>query len=673
MNQPKKRYIQPAISSANFLAARYRLEDGEHPKFLKASLCSLPPVPTPENVELYKAHGLPVELCSSGHNVMQDQALFGVTGTGEFALSPLFVRDLSGRVIYIGYGPEYKADDEWQQNKHVTFPRNCKDVTADTEGAEHIENVFFTLFRTLDVQFQPDVEPSGQPNTRIRAGYEDRNLYPYKLRLDTFYADGWRLPQVEMVYARPVEGGVAEDIGRKFMGRWEHRPQGQKYTDFYTEQDGDTLFEQMFLQGCTVIPTLEACNGFNKVGKNFELEDFWSGRAVEGLHEIVEKRANQAPKGTILEVVEPGYVTAESIKQAKVVVSNGADYQSPHKNTQLPKIPDLRLPHPRVAARWAATWLPTEPQHFEEPALWGWEEETGRFVQFSGPLWDPLHYTYASTAQILKVYRQVSLDGLYQVPEEMKLRFYPVAPLKMYDALSAVTYQQRQQVGSPLQSAVDQVLHMGEVSTVGYHPLPLGYEVELDPFVFPEFAPQERLHDLPVEVLPRLAPVALSKIKPEFAQKVTTTTPESLDLKNADAFRESTGQVLGDYPHLARYVSEDPVTDKQFAMVPLWLENISETELMRNIRRAMGGKKTENVLDKHHSGLYKAFYEFREQSLWWRRLRHRLFRKYPGWYVRCWWGMVDPEIAAEEGRRRPKFGAKQVLERLAKLSHHEKR
>jgi hypothetical protein len=641
-------------ASVQVLSAHYKLEKGEHPAHKTGpALQTLPPFPEMGDVLAWRQAGLPLSLCYNGHNVMSDAATLAAVGHhGPVPLSPLFAKDLAGRIIYLGYGPEVKDDKQWQLVRDITFPAGCRDVTADVAGAEHIENSFFVAFRALDVPVQKVFVPSGRRQVRLAPAYEARNLYPYKLRLDTFYADGWRLPQTEMLYVRPAKGKVAEDMGQKLLARWSHRPAGQTYQDFYEANDGETLFEQMFLQGCTVIPTLEACNGVHKVGPAFELEDFWPGRAVPGLHEVVESRASDAPQGTILEVVQPGYITAVSIQPARVAVSNGQKYTSPHRQDPLPLVPDLRLPHSRTVARWGACWVPTHPGHFEEPALWGWDAQTGRFLQLKGPLWDPLHYPYASAPLVERALRQVRPEGNYPVPAAMKGRFYPVVAPQVYDTLSRPTAEARAAANAPIHSAVDHVPIGRPACDLGYHPLPLMYEFELDFFWFPALSPRHRTSPLPQELEERLATVIKSEISPAEAQKMTVTNSASLDLKHPRHFQEAQDDPLADYPFLQRYFAAD-VEKRELAQVPLLLADISETDLMRNIRRAMGGRRQKEQLEAWHKGLYQALYTFREESLRWRRLRHRLFRKYPGWYGYGWWLSIHPDEVALKARQTP--------------------
>ena len=650
-------FVEPPLIQA--LAAKYEIEKGEHPAFWQEVFAKLPPYTDPKTVALWQENGLPLQMCSNGHNVIVDGKGRGIP------VSPLFVRDLSGRIIYTGTGPEVKEGEEWEHNPHITFPKGCRDVTSSVVGAEKLEKVLMTSFRALDVSPKTDFVISGRQHP-AQVLYSNLNLYPYKLRLDTFYTDGWRLPQTQMLYVRPVKDAEkTQNLAKEFLQRWSSRPNNQDYTAFYEAHGGDKFVEKLFVQGITVIPTFEAYNGYNKVGESFELEDFWPGRAVKGLHEVTEVRSDVSPKGTILEVVEPGYVMHKSVKQAKVIVSDGSQYQTPHNKDTPPYYPDLRLPHQRTRAVWGSTWVPTHPSHFEQPAMWGWDVDTGRFLQLSGPLWDPLHYYYASVVDVLRAVRQTPAGEDVYIPKEMKERFYPVVSMKQYDTLSIPTLESRESTGAHIQSAVDHV-PFNQVCGIGYHPLPLMYEDELDSFMFPELAPKYRLRGKPVQ---QLMDVIQSSITPEQAIKATIVTPSSQNLKEERHFAESKKEMLKDYPQLKRYLSETKL-DEIVDQVPLWLKDVQEMELQRNIRRAVGGKKQKERLENWQEGLFDGVSNFREKSLWWRRLRHRLFRKYPGWYVQGWWNMDFPEESEGKARAKPYKHAKTVREKLIKLTKH---
>lgn len=618
-------------------AAVYDLEKGENPAFLPQPVLLHIAKATRTDAEHWQQLRLPLALCTNGHNVMHDTAS-GVAY--PVPVSPCFVRDLSGRVIYTGTGPELKTPAEWAQNPGVTFPRGCHDVTAETANADKIEQVFLTEIRALERAWTADFPLYAEKITLTRVpDYTALNLYPYKLRPDTFYIDGFRLPQTHMLFAREAENTA--DVAAAFLQRWEERPTDQTYTAFYEKNQGDTWYEQLFLQGVTVIPTFEAANGYNKVGEDYTLQDYWPGRAVAGLHEITEKRPDAAPNGTILDVLRPGYITTSAIIPAQVVVSDGSGYQTPHTAAPPAMQPDLRLSHPRTAATWHQCWLPTHPAHFEAPALWGWCPASGRFAQFSGPLWDPLHYTYASTRHILRALRQTPQGTFATVPENMHMRFFPVIPQQEYETLSSTTAQARAAAGMQLQGGVDRVLLEQPAADIGYHPLPPSYEYEEDPFwrTHPPLTPDGHTPE-------NLATVIQSHVTAEMgaAHFVTLdeTPPENL-------FQNPTGDPQADYPHLARYLSAN--TPPFPHLCPLYLRDKPENEINRNIRRATGGKTTETQQEKLRPGLAADMRQFREKSLSWQRLRHRLFRKYPAGWIHAWWYRQDPDTIAEKARK----------------------
>lgn len=123
-------------------SAYYRSEFGEHPKLASADLYTFNPILDELIEEHLIDYDLPITPCMDGHNVMSTNGVPSILGTNvKVPLSPNFVRDLAGRVIYTGYGPEVKRSSEWDNNRHVTFPKHCRIVTTDIEGSEYIENI----------------------------------------------------------------------------------------------------------------------------------------------------------------------------------------------------------------------------------------------------------------------------------------------------------------------------------------------------------------------------------------------------------------------------------------------------------------------------------------------------------------------------------------------------
>lgn len=640
------------------------LSKGQHPALLVDSVFygSIRPqqrLPVPAGKLAF-----PVSVCGNGHNVAVDNTYTAFSDTNyEVPLSPLFARDLAGRVIYLGIGPEAKKNEDWQGDKSISFPNNCYDVTASVPGADLIENAFLTAFRCLDVNFEnQQTELAGRKEVKLPAVYEGVNLYPYKLRIDSFYADGWRLPQTELLYARNkgVDVAAATAVGHEFLEKWKQRPSGQSYEDFYEQNGGENWFERLFMSGCTVVPTFEACNGYNQVNAEFELEDFYPGRAVQGMHKVVERVASDAPEGTILDVRQPGFMTGEILVPAHVVVSDGSGYVSPHED-EAPLLPDLRLPHPRTSHVWGATWLPTQPSHFEVPAIWGWDEKTGRFLQVSGPLWDPLHYYYACTPKILKAFREPLLGNrrLATVPEEMKRRFYPVEKLKGFEVLNPATRNRRIEADIHPRSGVDKV-PFGAGAGVGYHPLPPAFEFEIDSWWFPDLDPRHRVDvsGLDEDKEARLAPVICSGVSAENYNKAAGDLVPQI----ADYLCEVSGDPLVDYPFLGRFFGVRRDDDDVAAMAPLYLQQVNEKEingLLRFNQVHPPAGMSSQVLD--------ALSAFTRDAGKFLRLRQRLFRRQLGWYALGWWSGFTPEKTAEISDAQPGRGRTPAEQKV--LSH----
>lgn len=535
---------------------------------------------------------IPVVGTVDGHNLMTDSNFMDALNVDRYVpISPLFVRDLCGRVIYIGSGPEHKANDDWADYRPpvdadgmvdakdfnpfvplVVFPRYCRDVSA-MPGADLLENVFLTKFRSLEMSLQYCAQPSGSDEDDVIASvYNDANLYPYKLRLDTFYIDGWKIPQTRMVFAKRdgIKREDAHAVGEDILTAWREREAGQSYEDWLMTMGGNEQLERWYHRGCTLIPTFDACNGLHVVSRDFELTDFWPGRAVAGLHEVIERRTDKSPDGTILQVLQPGYVTADRIVPAQVIISDGSGYVSPNSGDPVAMIPNINLPHQRALADWNCLWIPTHPLHFEAPAIWGWDLDSGRFLQLGGPLWDPLHYFYASVDEVLAAYENpLSVDGnrwLTAVPEHMRNRFYPVIPMLGFDVISAREGARRRRAQILPLSNTRRVLSDRPSAAAGYHPLPPQFEFELDSFWFPEMHPLNReIEVCPEELDPLICPVITPDVSTSaYMQQVDA--PETASwITDGTRLSEPGKAPLENYPFLIRYL----------------LDNVSHRDIMR--------------------------------------------------------------------------------------------
>jgi hypothetical protein len=605
---------------------------------------------------------------SCGHHVIESNEFAQLAGGNVYVpVSPLFARDLAGRVVYLGAGPERKNNvGEWDAYTidlndaeqvltvpTVVFPAGCRSV-VEMADAELLESVFLTRFRCLEIGLSAGEPSSGGVSPEVGV-YEGANLYPYKLRLDTFYIDGFRLPQTQMVFARGASEGVSPvkglNLGEAMLTAWGARPQGQSWQDFTAAQGGEDWLEKLFREGCTVIPTFEACNGYHVVGRNFELEDYWPGRAVLGLHEPVGSKPSKAPIGTIIEVVEPGFVTAATVRPAKVVISDGSGYVSPHGENPVPLLPNLHLPHPRALSLWGACWLPTHPGHFEAPALWGWDQlDTGRFVQLSGPLWDPLHYYYASVDEVLKAHERPPAAegiaaGLVAVPETMHNRFYPVALPDGFDSFSMHEKARRQDKRLRPDTAIVRRRTGKPGAGLGYHPLPLEYEVELEPFWLPDTHPINRGHGLcPEELMPRLAPVIAPQVGVEN-YKQSLEVPEEATWFAADGLLLAPSEDgLQNYPHLARYIAPDlPMEGVLTLATPPYLAEPRRGLLTATPQELWDGIDGYEDLEAIAPGLYDAVWDAKEEALTLMRYRHYVYRGKKLLYMLAWWYGLDAD------------------------------
>ncbi|MDD9912064.1 MAG: hypothetical protein OXR68_02380 [Alphaproteobacteria bacterium] len=610
--------------------------------------------------------------CVHGHNTLADIGYTSLVDVDiNIPTSPLFVRDLCGRVIYIGYGPEEKRLDQWRNYgadrqvqtaegeidypnaiyPTVTFPEYCREVTEENvPNSDYIEQVFFCKFRTLDMSFDFAAHASGQPEELAAGLYGNANLYPYKLRLDTFYTDGYKLPQTQMVFARQdISAHQARKAAEKLMQAWADQPESAGYDSFVESLGGQV--EELYEQGCTLIPTFEACNGFHKVGQDFELLDYWAGCAVKGLHDVVEERESDEPPGTILIVQEPGYVTAWDVKPAKVIISNGAWYASENTDDPAPLIPNLNLPHQRTINWWGSTWLPTHPEHFEAPAIWGWDAVTGRFLQLMGPLWDPLHYYYECTDVILAAFEKPMEENrwLVEVPEEMENRFYPIVPMQGFDTIDENERVRRYENMLLPRSAVKRIPMEEESAAIGYHPLPLQFEYELDPYWTPNLHPANReIGICPEDMLKRLSLVISSAIPPRLYLNTVEAPDECVWLNSIDYLMPSQGTPLQDYPFLVRYLDDELPDEEIFAMsAGLFLEEVPAYLLENPPEKIWQDIDALDDLEQLAPSFFDAAWDMREESLKLIQKRHRLYQKNPALYAYAWWICVDGRVLEE--------------------------
>ena len=619
---------------ASILHAHWDMAQGRHPYYAldDSKLYSLPPFASGQLVAQVNALNLPVRYGVSGHNLMHDHTMAALCQTvQDVPISPLFVRDLAGRVIYTGTGPEFKAINQWPGENYfgITFPKNCTVVAENNPVYGQLENVFFVHYRALEVSSHKVTDARGQERLGILGA---TNLHPYKARVDSFYGDGWRLPQTELLFVHTeVDPQLARDAAEDLMARWGSRPQGQGYEDFYEAQGAEAWFSALFEAGCTVIPTFEAHNGYNQVDEDFTLLDYWPGRAVAGLHEVVEQRADNSPEGTILQVLVPGFITAEHIQPAKVVVSDGSGYTSPLE--PYPKqFPNLLLPHPRTAPDWGSTWLPVAPIHFEAPAIWGWHERTGRFMQLAGPLWDPVHYFYGSLSYIRENI-SAGQTGV-PVPEDMKNRFFPASPLKDVDIHDPDASPEKQVRMYAVETD-------GIIADIGYHPMPPQFEYELDVWWFPDLLPENLVNEMPPpEMQDFIIPVAQSNLDPDSAYQFSERRDDKPWINSLKQFVAS-AEVAKDYPYIMRYV---PLTEEE-VKIPLdayFLPRIEESELLSTAQQKCQSAEHAEQVDQLAPGLFDELFEYDEAALSLRAARVLIYQEQPEGYAAANWRGIYP-------------------------------
>jgi hypothetical protein len=152
--------------------------------------------------------------------------------------------------------------------------------------------------------------------------------------------------------------------------------------------------------------------------------------------------------------------------------------------------------------------------------------------------------------------------------------------------------------------------------------------------MFPNLNPRHNQADIPTNP----APVITSTVTASEAEKLMVINHEPsrnlffqpVNFENGYGLERYTAEVM---PPTTGYVG--------ICYVP----HITISELMVNVKRFFLSKAYILQLERLHPALYKQMYDFREHALAARRLRHRLVRKYGGWYVWLWWFGHTPNRA----------------------------
>ena len=581
----------------------------------------------------------------TGHVRVKDGGTISLTQPDRAApILPLFVRDLAGRVIYIGT-TKHRQNSALVSNPHL-MPQGSAVFEEGSRGYDLLERVFACPFRFLEMSDKPRGSVSGQEDMAAVVSYFAPNLYPYKLRMDTFYQDGWRLPQTERLFVQPVNERItAERASAALKKLWREKPDDMDYETFLEKNEESIL--SSFANGCTLIPTLEAFNGINKVDDNFEQTGFWPGRAVTGLHEIVAQEESDAPHGTILKVLELGYVTAQEVQPARVIVSDGRNYQAGEtdrytKSRPRKMYPDLRLPHQRLSAKWGACWIPRHPADFEDPIIWDWEEaSSGRFVQTKGPVWDPLHYYYGCVPKVIEAFQKNRVRkniNLVKVPDEMLRRFYPVIDCVGFDSFDLPKKRHLQHMASLLPTSIYHENDTDALCPVGYHPLPISYEYELDNWWFPDLAPKYRISDeVPLNVESHLVKVVRPDISSDkFIASVKRDGQEAPWMTDPLIMSTPRQEPLENYPYLMRYLQPNNVQhDDVVSMVLPYLEATPEGLPLH----AFTNDKIRSI-ESNWPGLYQVYLSYAQKAAQIVALRHKIFQEQFGEYLYGLWEMV---------------------------------
>ena len=581
----------------------------------------------------------------NGHMTVATDTIAYLNNTDkEVPIMPNYVRDLAGRVICIAEC--FPLQKESAKSKRFPVGSFVVDETVDSSGL--LENIFFSNFRTLDMSKTESDNMSGYVGTDVFYSYPNANLHPYKLRVDTFYQDGWRIPQTEMLYAhKPTEDSNLDFLVKEFDEKWDNFTNKYDYEAFYEHCGGEEYFNSLFEKGLTLIPTLEGYNANPIVDRDFNLVDFHHGKYVAEFHDLVEYVDSELPSGTIVNVVEPGYMTTLMLKKARVVVSNGALYQTQHEQDPNPLYPDLRLPHQRTSSKWGDVHVPTHPEHFEHAAIWGWDSKTGMFLQEKGPIWDPLHYYYESTDKIIDAYQGDVVDDnywFYEVPEEMKMRFYPVVPLEGFDLFDNFEKEDRyEHMARPYTYCKRYTEEVFSVN-VGYHPMPIAFEYELDSWFAPELSPVKRvLTDVPLNLRESLMPVIQCNVPAKLYLKKQAESSDKVAYWTEDlnSMADSVGEFKRDYQYLLRYTDNITAINRVKELYKVYLVypfNIN-TDMLKS--EYLSTVEVPKSIDESIRDMSLAYYDLKDKSFERVKNKHKLFVEMYDEYIMASWNSSD--------------------------------
>jgi hypothetical protein len=573
-----------------------------------------------------------------GHMMVTDATNSEVIGANlNTPIMPNYVRDLAGRIICIA--ESFPVQKEPSRTKR--FPEGSFVVDENIDADNLIERVFFANFRTLDMSIKEKEYYKGYDVVKY-SSYDSANLHPYKLRVDSFYQDGWKLPQTEMLFVKKQEDQeLLQSKIDEFDKKWEEYLDKHNYEAFYESVGGEEYFEELFNAGITLIPTLEAYNANPIVDEHFNLVDFHSGKFVSEFHDVHSYVDSDLPSGTIVNVVEPGYITHYRIKKATVVVSNGSSYVSKHNDPD-PLFPDLRLPHQRTSSKWGDVFIPTHPKHFEISAIWGWDAKTGLFMQEKGPIWDPLHYYYESVDKIIKAYDGEVLDENYwliPVPSEMKMKFYPVVPFEGFDVLDMSERNDRIEHRVRPTTMCKRYTENVFSANIGYHSMPPEFEYELDSWFSPELSPVKRvISDVPLNIRSKIADPILCNVpaKLYLSRQSEVSQGNPYWVNDMTHLHDSTGEFKNDYPYLARYYENLISKVRVSAMSNLYVF-VDDVDLSMLRAEYVSSLKIPNNIDESIRDFTLAYYDLKEKSFLRIKNRVDLFDKFYDEYLMSSW------------------------------------
>ena len=271
------------------------------------------------------------------------------------------------------------------------------------------------------------------------------------------------------------------------------------------------------------------------------------------------------------------------------------------------------------------------------------------FLQEKGPIWDPLHYFYESVDEVIYYYQDDAMEGnywFYKVPEDMKMRFYPVVPFEGFDILDNYEKEDRFEYLTRPYSTCKRYSENIFSANIGYHPMPVDFEYELDSWFAPELAPGQRvLSDVPLNIRDKLAEPIQCNVPARlyFAKQVDNSKENPYWVDDVAIMTDSVGEFKKDYPYLARYLERLTSVTRVQELSKMFLESSDEVDLDMNKSEFISTIELPNAIDACIRDMTVAFYDLKEKSFDRVKHRHGLYQQFYSEYVMGSWNSGNCE------------------------------